>query len=358
MSQWDLPPLTPEELEARRAQADPPATGSDPEALAALRIDTLNAQKPSVVPLLARDDSRAVLIQGVRHLLFGPPGCGKSMLSIIAAKAAIQAGGAVVWLDWESPPWRTRWRWDHLGMDQVVMASPRAWHQYQVPALIEPENRPALHALLAAIQSLSSKGKPVLVVVDSASAAGVPRDTGEAVAPWWGILANVWMEAGATVLIIDHSPHGDPSRPVGSGDKTAQVDLSLRAIGGPCWTPETDGEVRLQVAKDRDGLVGQTGDSLATFVGTWATRHSPALGVDERSFSLAIKPPGEGITVADRVRAFLAENPDELHSQAAIERAVTGNSEAIRETVRQLHEAGALASAPVRGGGTGYALAR
>ena len=227
-----------------------------------------SVEPPAADPLFTRDDGHVVFPRGQRIILFGDPGGGKSWIALMAAHEVVMAGGLVIWLDWESPPWRTAARaWV---LDLIPTIESTGLFRFYLADLFT-KNEDAMEYVCLRITAFVEAGLPALVVVDSASAAGIPRDSGDAMDQRWNVLVGQWARAKATAVIIDHQPKGGDTRgrgPVGSGDKLAQADIGF-VVSGTCWTPTADGSITMTVSKDRDGLVGAKGERIATIAGTW-----------------------------------------------------------------------------------------
>lgn len=227
---------------------------------------SLGAPDPSEA-LWVRDGGGVILPRAARVIVAGHPGGGKSWLAMMAAWEAYSAGGRVVWLDWESPPWRTAERMRTMGI-LGKLTEPERWLMLRTDVMDKPA---AVAAVLVDLAACRDAGLPAVAVIDSASAAGIPRDSGEGVGVLWHSLVSRWAEVGATAIVIDHLPKNDSGNrgPVGSGDKLAQCDIALRVSGTP-WTPTERGRVSLTVDKDRDGhLAAPTGQIVAAVSAWW-----------------------------------------------------------------------------------------
>ena len=81
-----------------------------------------------------------------------------------------------------------------------------------------------------------------------------------------------FLDAGATVLVLDHVPkrkEGRPLGPIGSQHKLARVDGAALFVTGVPWTQKTDGYLVLTNHKDRHGqLPAPIGKAVARLIGT------------------------------------------------------------------------------------------
>ena len=112
---------------------------------------------------------------------------------------------------------------------------------------------------------------PTLIVIDSAESSGCPSD-GSDVAPWIKKMVQPFLEAGCTVLVLDHVPkrkEGRPLGPIGSQHKLAKIDGAALFVTGVPWTQKTDGHLVLTNHKDRHGqLPAPIGKAVARIMGT------------------------------------------------------------------------------------------
>ena len=125
-------------------------------------------------------------------------------------------------------------------------------------------------ALAGALEHLAGGNGPGLIVIDSAGSGGCPSD-GADVAPW--MLANIkpWLDAGHTILLLDHVPKQKKDRPrggIGSIAKLRDIDGAALYAEGRVWNASQDGYIHLFNHKDRNGnLPGQLLDCVATVFG-------------------------------------------------------------------------------------------
>ena len=164
---------------------------------------------------------------------------------------------------------------------------------------------------------------PTLVVIDSAESAGCPSD-GADVAPWLAKIVLPFLEAGCTVLVLDHVPKRKESRPmgpIGSQHKLARIDGAALFVTGVPWTQKTDGHLVLTNHKDRHGqLPAPIGKAVARLIGT-----------HERDFlALSIVAPEKEDNLEESyiptLRALVSAGPDGVHGQKAMRELVVGRA--------------------------------
>lgn len=203
---------------------------------------------PPTPTVLTRLDGVGLLYPGKIHSLAGEPGSGKSWLALEAVRQTLEAGGSVLYLDYEDGPQGMFARLRALGVDPVLI---RAGFQYVRPGgpLAEPD------------RVRIEQGGWSLVVVDSAGESlaveGVNPNADDEVAGWFRRLPRLLAANGATVLLLDHVAKDRETRggwAIGSQRKLAAIDgaaYTLEVISAP--TRETEGKVLLRCSKDRHG---------------------------------------------------------------------------------------------------------
>ena len=271
------------EPESEFHQIPPPesegsATGEDgsdyePLTLEDLTIDVIGAlDDPDPVTLWATEAGSPLMARGQRCWIYGPPDSFKTWAALVCAAYVIAAGGTVVLLDWESGPRRIARRLASAGILEAAHSDGRPLDEsllvLQVERLWQLEASLAYRELLerVATDPADPDAPPTLVIVDSASASGLERDTGAGINEWAAKCVNPFWKQGAAVIVIDHVARGRGSAggPVGTGDKGAQADIAYSAAaaadGG--WGRERDGAMILSLAKDRDDLWPKVSCSL------------------------------------------------------------------------------------------------
>lgn len=226
-----------------------------------LNDDSLDIPRPI---LWRTSTGEPLLARGQRAWMIGHEASGKTWAALMCARQVLDDGGFVLLIDWESGPRRIRERARILGLLQH--AGDRFWAAdgsmlYRDGAEGKHSPRADHAAALARIQDLdpmSEAGHPALVIIDSASPAGLERDTGSSVTSWLDAKVQPWVDAGATVIVIDHKAKIGGIGAAGSGDKLAQTDIAIEARAGPTglWGRDRDGSTTLYITKDRDDVTG------------------------------------------------------------------------------------------------------
>ena len=184
---------------------------------------------------------------------------------------------------------------------------------------------------------------PTLVVIDSAESAGCPSD-GADVAPWLAKIVLPFLEAGATVLVLDHVPkrkEGRPLGPIGSQHKLARVDGAALYVSGVPWTQKTDGHLTLYNHKDRHGqLPAPIGKAVARLVGTHER--------DTLYLSIVAPETEDNLEEAyiPTLRALVSAGPDGVHGQKAMRDLVVGRNNQKDKAISDLVELGFVLKTP------------
>jgi hypothetical protein len=216
-----------------------------------------------VIPTILRFDqgAGALFYAGRVNGVHGDSGDGKTWTAAIAAAQEITAGRHVLWVDFEDDETvvceRLR---DVLGVP-VDMILERL-HYYRP---VDPFDTAAVDLVVADILKFEIS----LAVIDSLGEAfgleGINEDKDAEVGPWLRRVARPLADAGAAVLLIDHSTKAKDNQlfPSGSKRKRAAITGSsyfLDAIKP--LTRESGGRLRLTCAKDRRGQY-RRGDPVA-----------------------------------------------------------------------------------------------
>ena len=171
-----------------------------------------------------------------------------------------------------------------------------------------------------------------LIVLDSASSLGCPREGGPAIRPW----LDRYTGLGTCIIVLDHTTRGgDGMEPVGSGDKLAQSRLGL-AVTSPDakrWTRRRDGHVKIRVTKDNQNAAGGRG--------TISEMH----GVHEDGvLTFDVRKPGTvaeaSLDIEAQVRAAVTASPG--ISLRRLREAVTGKGQAVDSAIDALDGRGEI----------------
>ena len=266
-------------------------------------------------PMLERRDGATLFYDGKLNFLFGTPGSGKSFVALYCVHEALLRGRRAIYWDHEDTPGTLNRRSKLMGLDLADF-----WSDGQFKYL-----RPGLDGSTLAMAEVTAwiagGDGPTLVIIDSAESAGCPSD-GADVAPWLAKIVQPFLDAGATVLVIDHvlkRKEGRPLGPIGSQHKLAKVDGAALYVSGVPWTQKTDGHLTLYVHKDRHGAVpAPIGKAVARLVGV----HEG----DYLALSIASPEAEDNIEEAyiPTLRALAGAGPDGVHGQKAMRELVVG----------------------------------
>lgn len=188
------------------------------------------------------------------HWLSGHPGHGKTTLAAWSATQHMQAGGHVIWLDWEGGVMPTVARMLAVGAKADEIGE--RFHLAAFPSI--SADAEGFAALAAALEDWPG----ALVVFDSASkaltAAGFDENNPAEATRWTTNLILPAREAGSTVIVIDHVTKGaTKTTPYarGAGSKLADADVAWYVEATARFNRETAGRIELARHKDRDGLM-------------------------------------------------------------------------------------------------------
>ena len=223
-------------------------------------VTLLDAER--LPPALTRSDGATLLYEERFNTLTAETAQGKSWLALMVAIERIRAGRHVFWLDFEDRATTLATRLQKLNATDLIGTPELKWATGDLTAY------PV--ALAGALEHLAGGNGPGLIVIDSAGSGGCPSD-GADVGPW--MLANIkpWLDAGHTILLLDHVPKQRKDRPrggIGSNAKLRDIDGAALYVEGKVWNGTQDGYINLFNHKDRGGnLPGQLLDCVATVFG-------------------------------------------------------------------------------------------
>lgn len=236
--------------DARRPAANVRPTSWRPVDLSAVLAAGYEPPRPTVG---RRSDGRGILYRGRSHSLTGESEAGKSWVSQHLGVQELDAGQAVIYLDFEDDAGSVAARFLTLGCYRERLTSHFA---YISPH--EPLSSPgALDELRAAVRDL----RPSLVILDGVTEAlslhGLSSLDNDDVARFGRMLTRPLTEAGAAVLSLDHVTKDRENR----GRYAIGGVHKLNGLNGAAFTLENvqrfgdrlPGRSRLLIAKDRPG---------------------------------------------------------------------------------------------------------
>ena len=322
-----------------RQDAAEDVTGEDlAEPLAAFEMP-MDGSDLDLAPtaLLQRKDGATLLYEGKLNFLFGTPGTGKSWVALYVVHEALLRGRRAIYWDHEDTPGTLNRRSKLMGLDLADF-----WRDGQFKYL-RPRLDGSTLAMAEAMTWIAGGDGPTLVVIDSAESAGCPSD-GADVAPWLAKMALPFLEAGATVLVLDHVPkrkEGRPAGPIGSQHKRARLDGAALLVSGVPWTQKADGHLVLTNHKDRHGqLPSPILKAVARVVGV----HEG----DTLVLSIVSPEAEDNIEEAyiPTLRALLSAGPDGVHGQKAMRELVVGRANQRDKTISDLVGLGFVLKTP------------
>lgn len=208
--------------------------------------------KPTVAEVLP---DRCLFYAGAINEVHGEPSVGKTNILLAAAGAVLESGGKVFYLDPEDSPARIIPRALSLGISREAMRTGFFYLQDPTPEVYAEAHRWA------------QRERPELVILDGFAEAlaregsdeNIPAD----VLAFFHDRMRPFTDAGSAVVIADHVAKSNEMRgrwARGSGAKMGRYDgASYEIVLGESYTPTKPGNVRLKVAKDRNGGVGAIG---------------------------------------------------------------------------------------------------
>jgi hypothetical protein len=228
-------------------------TGADSPIVDLVRIarELWGGADPGPWPsLMCRDGDKCLLYDGSLHLLFGPSGSGKSLLSLWTAADVLRGGGTVVWLDYEQAP-------------KAIAA-----HLLRFGLSVEDVGRLVYLAMTGrppqSVLAIVRRVRPQLLVVDALAGAlgalGADESDNAAVATLLDGALRAMTADGTVVLVIDHVTAEDyrarstyAPRPRGAQRKVDAPDVLLSVCAVRPWSRTEPGVLGVKVTKDRHG---------------------------------------------------------------------------------------------------------
>jgi len=249
----------------------------DPEGSSSWRPRQLsNDLPPSDPPTILRVLQRTPLLyRGRTHSVIGESSSGKTWLAVLASLEVLQAGGRVLWIDYETTGAEVANR--HNAMAPIPDEFWTRFDYLTPRERLEDSKTGATSRHGVILYAHLETTTYDLVVIDSVTGAlsceGLDTNSDADVETFHRLLANRLADSGAAVLMLDHVVKAKDNRghdARGSGRKRegitgASYTMKVtspwrRATGG---TPVV-GSFTLTVAKDRDGHVGAIDEDVAS----------------------------------------------------------------------------------------------
>lgn len=304
--------------------------------------------------LLQRDDGERLLYQDALNFVYGLPGCGKSWVTLLAAKDALDQGGRVLLWNWEDTIGTVGRRARVLGALDMFRNPDRFRHVTSVNLKADGATENAQSWL----GEHTDRGRPALVVIDTTGASGCPQD-GSDIYGWLAEHVNSWRAVGATVLCVDHipkRPEQRPKGPIGAQAKLAAVDGSALLVGGTPWTQRHPGRIYLVVEKDRHGeQPAAAGQVVAVIRGDYDSNGAFKVAIDvPRQEDEAESGDSENGDIADELlRALAATGPEGVVGSRKLRGLVKGRGADVDAAAEWLAHVGLIRKEPA-GNGQGW----
>jgi AAA domain len=301
-------------------------------------------KRPLEPELLAREDGKCLLYPGAPHVAFGESETLKSYFAMLGAKAFLDAGHRVLYIDFESNDVTFVQHARQVGIVEGFIGSSLVYMRPEEPlyylqrdGTLKPDED-AVFQLEWARQEL----KPAFIVVDGVTEAyalhGWNINDGAHAAHFQRVFGR-W-EDGTASLAIDHSGKDASRGQIGSQHKRAGIDgaqyeftkKQRQGIGG-----HSIAEIR--VTKDRPGAVrgfapdGRIGTIHVTDDAVWIEEP----GAPDLSGNAKLQ-------LRQAILDFLDVNPGS--SGAKVVDSVPGRAAAIRQELKDMEASGVVWSAP------------
>ena len=335
------------------AETTPSAPSWEPVDLGPVLDGTLPEVKPT---MLARTDGVMMLYPGLTHSIHGESESFKSGVMQAAAVQVLDAGGRVIYVDYESDPVSVMSRLIAFGADPAVLRDPSRF------VYVNPELSPLAPGERAAYDRLLSDPADLVVldgVTDALVQFGAKSVDADEVTRWVSeVPRRIADRTGAAVALVDHVTKSHDGR----GRFAIGSQAKMNTITGAAYTIEIIepcgiglvGRVSIRVGKDRPGAIrAKAGefrasdrtqalaevvvDAKTTPNRTTVTFQPPA----EMAEGTAAKPWRPTVLMA-RVSSFTEKNPAEWFSKNGINDSVPGNKQNILQAIGLLAEGGFL----------------
>jgi hypothetical protein len=192
---------------------------------------------------------RGLIYRAQTHTVYGPSDAGKSLLAAAITTDVLNAGGRVLWLDFEQGADRVLRRLLEFGADKEALIERlhRVHHAHGAPPLdaIDALGEDADLAVVDAFTGL-------LVALRLSSNSDTDVETA------YIAVVRPLAVLGAGVLVIDHVRKDRDQRgglAIGSGRKVGAADVALNFEAVKRFRPGYGGRAKITVSRDRDGAV-------------------------------------------------------------------------------------------------------
>lgn len=291
----------------------------------------------------ADETPRALFYRGRTNGVAGESNGGKTFTAVEATKQELDAGNAVVYVDFEDTLDGILMRLIDIGTDPAALAERLGY--------VQPDGKFDDPAARARFRRVLDEYEPTLVVIDSTGEAlamdGLKPNEDDDVARWFGRLPRYVSRhrSRPAVVVLDHVTKADGGLwPIGSQRKRAAINGAqyMQDVKEP-FSRTKDGSAVIRCAKDRHGNyhIGQTVGELFVTNSTGDTRLN-LMWVEPT----AAEPGADGKPKpSEHMRAVAAylekqnENPGARTTNQVMHN-VTGKYESKRRALAQLQEDG------------------
>lgn len=211
---------------------------------------------------LTRTDGLRLFYAGKMHSLQAEPSTGKSWIALLASSEVLEMGGSVLYLDYEDTGEGIVGRLMGLGVDPDAAGERFVYIQPQGP--FGASERLEIDGIIRSVN-------PDLVVIDGVAEAltrdGLSEDKANEVVQWIERVPRRFARSGAAVVMLDHVGKDRENRgrwARGSGAKLGAIDgaaYEVKVISA--FSRHRAGSMRITIAKDRPGAVGELGSVAA-----------------------------------------------------------------------------------------------
>lgn len=221
-------------------------------------------EQPSLVPV----GLGCAFYRGRHNDVHGPPGAGKTWVLLSVFAHALDAGHAVLFLDYEDRPGTFRRRLAALGVPDDVILDPERVAYANIPVGLGHDELDDIELALGGLEGHVIVG--IDAMADALTADGQDESSNREVTAWHRRVVARILRHDTTVIALDHvikNPAERSNGARGAGAKLGLVDgvsYSLRARRG--FGQHTPGILELHVAKDRHGAIGPTRHHAATII--------------------------------------------------------------------------------------------
>jgi hypothetical protein len=307
--------------------------------------DALNGVDVPPPTILARTDSVCLLYPGRTHGFAGESETCKSWVAQIASAQVIQAGGDVLWIDFEDDDRGVVSRLLAMMVDRTVISAHFVYVRPEEPL----RNKAGAWTAGGVDFDVVLASRPwALIVIDGVTEAmvteGLDLNSNSDIATWSRLLPKRCANTGAAVAMLDHVPKSTDNR----GRYAIGGQHKLAGLTGAQYVFEVErpfsrathdpviGVIKISVTKDRPGHV-------RTHAREGVIARMELTSYPDGGVTVALLAPEQSTSPLDLILATrIAEYIDvyERSSQSAIEKTVQGNTNSIRATLKSMVESG------------------